>query len=187
LTGIFLTCTFAENILIKFSYIINKKCMYMKKLVLFCISLALFAGKSAAQNAGSALSAAELKERMAVNAPYLHQKYKSASNLRGVGMGMTLGGVAATIIGIAVADKETINDGMSTQVNLSGPGAGIFAVGLVSAVAGTPLWIIGGVKRKNARNAYLREFGYSINAPVDPSPYLQLNVTPNRMGLALVF
>ena len=159
----------------------------MKNLIVICISLALFAGKSAAQNAGSALSAAELKERMAVNSPYLYQKYKSASTLRGVGMGMTLGGVAATIIGVAVADKETVNDGMSTQVNLSGPGAGIFAVGIVSALVGTPLWIIGGIQKKKTRSAYLREFGYSVLPPVHPSPYLQLNVAPNRMGLALVF
>ena len=159
----------------------------MKKLVLLGISLALFAGKIEAQNTGTALSAAELKERMAVNAPYLHQKYKSASTMKGVGMGLTLGGVAATIIGVAVADKETVNEGMSTTVNLSGPGAGVFAVGLVSAVAGTPLWIIGGVKKKNARNAYIREFGYSMQAPVQPSPYLQVISTPNSIGLALVF
>ena len=133
------------------------------------------------------LSDAELRQRMAVNAPALYNKYKSASTMRNAGMGMTLGGVAAIIIGIATADKETIQDGAYTQVNLSGPGAGIFAIGIVSSIVGTPLWIIGGAKKKNTRNAYIRDFGYSFQAPVHPSPYLQLHAATNRLGLALVF
>ena len=159
----------------------------MKKIILVCISLAVFAGKNTAQNAGLPPSNAELKHKMATNAPYLYERYKSASTLANIGKGLTIGGVAATIIGVAVADKETTTDGMTTQVNLSGPGAGLFAVGLVSALAGTPLWIVGGIKKKNTRNAYVREFGYSVHAPVYPSPYLQLNAAPNRLGLALVF
>ena len=157
----------------------------MKKLVLIGISLVLFAGKGVAQYL--APSKAELSYKMAMNAPHLYQKYRSGSTLAGFGAGLTIGGLAAAVIGYAVADKETVKDGMTTTVNLSGEGAGIFAAGMVCAVAGTPIWIIGGVKKRNARNAYLREYGYGFHAPVPPSPHLQLNTARNGLGLAFVF
>ena len=159
----------------------------MKKVFLICFSLVLFAGKSVAQHASVALSDKELKQRMALNAPYFYDKYKTGSTLKSAGIGMTIGGVALGIIGATIADKETITEGGTTTVNLSGPGAAVFGVGIVSAVAGTPLWIIGGTKKKNARNTYLREFGYSMYMPTQPSPYLQLTSSPNSIGLALVF
>ena len=142
------------------------------------------------QKTGSPPSKAELKRLMALNSPHHYDKYKSGSTLSGIGAGMTLGGVAIAIIGFAVADKEYKDiegSGVGTRVNLSGPGAGIFAAGIVSSVVGTPLWIVGGSKKKRTRNAYLREFGYSFTTPVHPSPYLQLNTAPNKVGLAFVF
>ena len=159
----------------------------MKKFFLVFISLALFAGNSVAQQYGYVPSAAELSRRMAYNDPYLYQKYKSASALSGFGAGLTIGGVAAIFIGIATADKETVKTGTSTQVNLSGPGAGVFAAGMVCTLAGTPIWIIGSTKKRNVRNTYLREYGYSYQAPAPPSPYLQLNTAQNGLALALVF
>ena len=159
----------------------------MKKLIFICIALALFAGKGAAQYADGYMSAAELQYRMSRNDPQLYQKYQSASALSGFGAGLTLGGVAAIVIGIATADKETVTNGLSTQVNLSGQGAGVFAAGIVCALAGTPLWIIGNTKKKNVRNTYLREYGYGMNTPEHPSPYLQLNTAPKGLGLAFVF
>ena len=158
----------------------------MKKLILTCTILVIFVGKGVAQYAATP-SKAELTYKMSVNSPYHYHKYKSGSTLASFGAGLTIGGVAAAIIGVAVADKETIKDGTSTTINLSGPGAGVFVVGMVSALAGTPLWIIGGTKKRNAMNSYLREFGYSYQAPVQPSPYLQLNSTSNGLGLAFVF
>ena len=124
---------------------------------------------------------------MALNAPHLYDKYKTESTLKNVGVGMTIGGVVLSIIGAATADKETKQEGGTTYTYLSGPGAGVFTVGILSTVVGTPLWIIGGIKRKNTREIYLREFGYSMRVPVQPSPYLQLVSTPNSLGLALVF
>ena len=129
----------------------------------------------------------ELRQRMAQNSPQLYRSYKSGSTLSGIGAGLTLGGVAAIVIGVATADKETVKDGTNTQVNLSGSGAWIFAVGIVSALAGTPIWIIGGAKKRRAQNAYLREFGNSVQTPVPPSPHLQLNTTSSGIGLAFVF
>lgn len=159
----------------------------MKKLFLICIGLLLFAGKGVAQTSSVELSNKELKERMAVNAPLLYNKYKSASTLKSVGMGLTFGGIGLGIIGMIAADKETTSDGVTTTVNLSGPGAVIFGVGIVSAIAGVPIWIVGGTKRKKTRNAYLKEFGYSMPTPTQPVPYVQLNSSANGLGLALVF
>ena len=140
-----------------------------------------------AKNAVTEMSDIELKQKMALNAPYLHDKYTTATTLKRFGVGLTLGGLAATIIGVAVADKDVVKENGVTTTYLSGPGAGVFTVGMVSICVGTPLWIVGGVKRKKTRNAYLQEFGYGFQAPVQPSPYLQLTAAPNRIGLALVF
>jgi hypothetical protein len=159
----------------------------MKKLMVICISFVLFVGQVSAQYTNTVPGNAELKYRMSMNAPHLYKSYKSGSTLSGFGTGLTLGGIACIIIGIATADKETVKSGMQTQVNLSGPGAAVFGAGMVCALAGTPIWIIGGTKKKNARNRYLREYGYDALVPVQPSPYLQLNTAPNGLGLAFVF
>ena len=155
----------------------------MKKLILVFISLAIFAGKSTAQSQ-IRLSTAELKEMMAMNAPHLLPRYESACRLSGIGTGLTIGGVAAIILGAATADKETVNTATSTQVNLSGPGAGVAVAGFLCTATGIPLWIVGGVKKKNLKNKYFNEFGENTKAP---SPYLQLNPSRNGIGLALVF
>jgi len=139
------------------------------------------------QSHGTVPSKEELKQRMALNAPHLYDRYVSASKMSGIGAGLTIGGIALAIIGTSVADKETVKEGGTTYVYLSGPGAGLFAVGIVSTIVGTPLWIVGGVKKKRTRNAYLQEFGYSVNVPVQPTPYLQLKAAPNGLGLAFVF
>ena len=158
----------------------------MKKLFLLCISLALFAGQGVAQ-IGYKPSATDLKYDMSFNAPHLYKKYKTGSTLSGFGAGLTIGGVVAAIIGVATADKETVKDGATTHVNLSGSGAAVFGAGIVCALAGTPLWIIGSTKKRNARNTYLREFGYGACTSNQYSPYLQLNTAPKGIGLAFVF
>ena len=158
----------------------------MKKLIVICISLTLFVGKGTAQ-IGYKPSNADLKYDMSLNAPQLYKSYKTGSTLSGIGAGLTIGGIAAIVIGVATADKETVKSGGSTQVNLSGSGAAVFAGGMVCALAGTPLWIIGGSKKKRARNAYLRDYSYNIDAPDKPSPYLQLTPSSYGHGLGLAF
>jgi len=144
--------------------------------------------RATSQTSGLALSKEEVVQRMALNAPPLYDMYSSAHKLSRVGMGMTLGGFGLAMIGFAVAEKEEIvNTGTYVEYRLSGPGAGLYAVGIISTVVGTPLWIIGGVKKKNTRNAYIRQYGYSYHVPVNPSPYLQLSAAPNTVGLKLTF
>jgi hypothetical protein len=153
----------------------------MKRIFLTLICLALFAGTSVAQynRAGNWV------DDMRTNAPDLYRSYKSGSSLRATGMGLTFGGIAAIVIGFATADKETVTTETSTQVNLSGSGGAVFAVGLVAALVGTPIWIVGSSKKRRAANAYLREYGYEF--PTKPVPYFKLNSTANSVGLALAF
>ena len=159
----------------------------MKKMILVSISLLLFVSKGAAQSVGNESSASQLEQRMALNAPHLYKSYNTGSMLSTSGAILTIGGVAAIFLGYAVADKETVKNGNSTQVNLSGSGAVVFSVGIVAALVGTPIWIIGSTKKRNARNVYLREYGYGAQVPVHPSSSLQLTSAPNGVGLALVF
>ena len=159
----------------------------MKKLILVCISLVFLAGKSVAQYAGMPPSKADLKQRMSIEAPHLYKSYRTGSNLSGIGKGLVIGGAAAAVIGIATADTETTSTSTGTQINFTGAGGAVAVAGFVCAIAGTPVWIIGNSKKKNARNAYLREFGSGAQSPVRPSPYLQLNSSQNGLGLALVF
>jgi hypothetical protein len=156
----------------------------MKKLLLISISFALFTGKGIAQSPYS-FSKKELKQEMALNAPEIYQKYQSGSTLKGVGMGLTLGGLVTMVIGIAAADKETVEEKHQTTLYLSGPGARVAIAGTICALAGTPLWIIGGSKKRIARNRFLRDYTYNI--PPKTSPYLQLNAARNGVGLAYVF
>jgi hypothetical protein len=153
----------------------------MKKIFLVWICLAAFAGTCMAQYSSN--RAGNWVDDMCTNAPELYGSYRSGSTLKGLGMGLTFGGLAAAVIGVATADKETTSTGIGTQVNLnlSGSGAAVFVVGTVCILVGTPIWIVGGSKKRRARNAYLREYGYEI--PAQPAPYLKLN----GVGLALVF
>jgi hypothetical protein len=123
---------------------------------------------------------------MSYDAPDLYRSYRSGKTLSGLGMGFTIGGLAMMVIGVATADTDTQSSGTQTTVYLSGDGAAVFGLGLVFTLVGTPIWIVGSAKKRNAKNAYFREFG-ELNLPTLPSPYLKLNSTSNGMGLAYVF
>ena len=163
------------------------------------ISLAILTGKSVAQDVSSTQSSTpsstqsstpsseELKQLMAINDPALLKKFKTGSTLSGAGAALTLGGLAALVIGSISADKETIKENGRTTVQLSGTGGEIASAGFICALIGTPVWIVGKSMKKSARNDYLKEYGYSAQAPVHPSPYLQLKTSSNSVGLAFVF
>ena len=157
----------------------------MKKIVLTLICCAFFAGENRAQYSG--YSSKEFMADWSYNDPATYSSYRKGSTLKGFGLGMIIGGGVAMIVGIATADKTTTSNGLSTQVNLSGTGGAVFAAGTVCAVAGIPLMIIGNVKRKNAKQAYLNEFGEIQTGSVSPEPRLELQTSPGGMGLAFVF
>jgi hypothetical protein len=161
----------------------------MKKIFLTVICLALFASENMAQYYSNYNSyrSRNWVEDMSYDAPDLYRSYRSGSTLSGLGMGFTLGGLAAAVIGYATAEKEEVSSSTETTVYLSGGGAAMFVSGIVFAVVGTPLWIVGSTKKRRARNIYFREFGDLPTLPAPASPYLKLNSHSRGMGLALVF
>jgi hypothetical protein len=158
----------------------------MKKIFLTIICMALFASENMAQYYSNYRSR-NWVEDMSYDAPDLYRSYKSGSTLSGLGMGFTLGGLTAAVIGFAIADKEEVSSSTETTIYLSGEGAAMFVSGIVFAVVGTPLWIVGSTKKRKAKNAYFREFGDLPLLPAPASPYLKLNGHSQGLGLALVF
>ena len=159
----------------------------MKKIVILCLCVSMLTGKSVAQHNSYALSKLDLKTSMAMEAPKYYSKYVSGSKLGGVGCALTLGGAVVAIIGAATADREKVKTDTGSQVSLTGTEGVLYHVGIVGVMAGTPLWIIGSTKKKNARNAYLKQFGTGYNPPNATSPYLQLNIAHQGVGCSFVF
>ncbi|MDR2385422.1 MAG: hypothetical protein LBD80_07185 [Tannerella sp.] len=160
----------------------------MKKILFTIICLALFASENMAQYYGNINRSRNWLDDMSYDAPDLYRSYRAGSTLASIGMGITLGGLTAAVIGFATADKEKVTTSAGTQVNLSGEGGAMFAAGILFAVIGTPLWIVGSTKKGIARRAYFREFGdVPPTIPAPPVPYLKLNGHSQGMGLAFVF
>ena len=170
----------------------------MKKILLAIACLSLFASHGTAQqrryyneynsnyNSGYRPRSSWVDD-MAYNAPDLYRSYRIGRTLGGLGAGFTIGGLSLAVLGVATAEKETTTNGGMTTVELSGSGGAVFAAGIVFTLVGTPLWIIGGAKKKNTRRTYLREFGDVQAVHTPPSPYVKLHNTSQSMGLALVF
>jgi hypothetical protein len=157
----------------------------MKKYVLVIISLLIFAGESMAQYATTQYSES-LTMRMQKNAPALYRSYRSGSTLSGIGMGLMAGGLGAIVVGVATGEKNTTTNGMQTNIEVTGVGGAIAAVGTVALLTGTPLMIIGLTKKGKAKRAYLRQYesmGFERPASQGLSPHLEVH--PN--GLAFVF
>ena len=128
------------------------------------------------------MSGSDLVYNMSLDNPQLYRKYRSGSTLKGIGMGLTLGGLAAAVVGFATADQKTTTSDGTTKVSFTGTGGAILSVGITCAVVGTPIWIIGGSKKKSARNAYLRSLSYE-----QPTPHFQFQTSSNGLGLAYIF
>ena len=137
----------------------------MRKIFFTWVCLAVFAGTSMAQYSNNA-HAGNRVGNMRTNAPDLYRSYRVGKVLKNTGMGLTLlGGISAIVVGISTNTDETI----------------LVSAGTACILVGTPIWIVGGGKKRRARRAYLRDYGSEV--PAQPSPYLKLNGT----GLALVF
>ncbi len=78
------------------------------------------------------------------------KKIKSYSNMKGAGIGLTIGGVVMTAIGIGVIagapedDWDTYEDESYDQIML---GAVVTEVGVIMIGGGITLWAIGGSKK----------------------------------------
>ena len=116
---------------------------------------------------------------MKVNYPEIYASYSSGKRMKttgwvltGVGAGAFFGGLAMCIAGEEDGDDELI-----------GAGVLVFLAGTASMCTGVPFLIVGGVKKKTALNRFNRQY-YSAQPP---APHFQMNVYPNRIGLAYVF
>ncbi|MDR2232375.1 MAG: hypothetical protein LBE56_04530 [Tannerella sp.] len=130
------------------------------------------------------MSGSDLLRNMSLDNPALYRSYRTGRTLKGVGMGLTLGGLGLAIIGAATVGSDAVDSGSST-IDYSGTGGALAYGGVLCAIVGTPLWIIGGTKKRNARNTYLREISYQPS--IEPAPYLKFQASGNGLGLAYVF
>ena len=76
---------------------------------------------------------------------YYHMKYKGATQQWGLGIALAITGAAANITSIVLAtDNNYRNDGTGVILNV---------YGIIAFNIGVPLWISGGIKRANNRQA----------------------------------
>jgi hypothetical protein len=59
----------------------------------------------------------------------------------------------------------------------------LMVAGAVSLSAGLPVMVVGGKRKKQT----LQDFKYDYYSSQQPSTYFQLNVYPNKLGIAYVF
>jgi flagellar biosynthesis GTPase FlhF len=125
------------------------------------------------------------KSDMQLKAPYLYQDYRKGSKLVKTGWWMIGGGFLLECIGFAVSEKEEINRTSTyIQYQLKGPGVALIVVGSLGVGAGTPIMIVGYVKKNRAKRDYLSQYG---NRYVQKSPLQSPHFEIRTNGLAFVF
>jgi hypothetical protein len=92
--------------------------------------------------------------------------------MTGVGIGSFVVGLSAIVVG----DDEGDDD-------LMAGGAVLVATGTVLMAVGIPILAVGGGQKRRA----LREFERQYYTSNPPASYFQLNLYPNKVGLAYVF
>lgn len=128
---------------------------------------------------GRRLTTAETLAEMQINYPALYSQYNAGRKMRSIGWGLTGAGLGALIIGAAISvdGEETANEEQEAG------GLLISTAGVIMAGAGVTVLAIGGGKRRRALNA----FNMQYYTQEQPASQFQLNLYPNRIGLAYVF
>ena len=92
-----------------------------------------------------------------------------------IDMTLVVSGGIMSVVGVVVLSVQDIRDDviMGTAFSVAG---GLCLGG------GIPLMIVGGTKKNNALNMYRRQY-----TSTQTTPYFQLNLHGNGMGLAYVF
>jgi hypothetical protein len=126
------------------------------------------------------------KVQMRANAPEVYKRYRKGARQAGIGLGLVAGGTAVMIAGYAVAfstiDENTFE---SNDLGEAGTGLGIAAVGAICATVGTPIMIVGFVRRGKAKREYFSQYAnrtYVQKSPLQ-SPHFELRTN----GIAFVF
>ena len=124
----------------------------------------------------------DILNEMKVNNRFLYQRYSSGMSMRSGAVTLILFGILGTGGGIVTL----VNDAKEAEKNnedLLWRGPIITIAGLVFVSAGIPISIVGKAKKNNALKNYCQQ-SYSLQAT---SPHFQMNVYPNRVGIAYVF
>jgi len=108
------------------------------------------------------------------NYPELYHQYMRGKKHTRTGWVLAGTGSAFATLGCYLANKD----------DMRGTILGILYIeaGILCLVTSAPFFISGGVKKSRAVKEFNRQY-YSSN----PSPYFQLNMYPDRMGIAYVF
>ena len=125
------------------------------------------------------LTTAETLHEMQINYPRLFSQYNAGRRMKSAGWALTGTGIGAFVLGIAIGvDGEERCDDQQIEA-----GAAITAVGIVLVATGIPILAVGAGQRRRALKAFNNQYYISER----PASQFQLNVYPNRVGLAYVF
>ena len=131
---------------------------------------------------------------MKINNPEMYSQYQTARKNQRTGIIMTGLGGGLTLIGAVFAiipdsDNGTVTMGpyvFETNGDNSGlrnTGVVLIAAGVTCLSIGLPVMIIG----KNKKKQIFQEFKNQYYFSQQPSSYLQMNIYPNRIGIAYNF
>ena len=131
---------------------------------------------------------------MKTNNPVMYSQYQSAKRNQRTGIIMTSVGGGVIMVGAIFSIFPDAANGTVTMgpffIETDGNNSGLRKTGNVLMIAGTaclsvglPVMIIGGNKKKQT----FQEFKNQYYLSQQPSSYLQMNIYPNRIGIAYNF
>jgi hypothetical protein len=126
---------------------------------------------------------ADWKSQMQAEAPDIYQWYRSGSRQANIGRGLTIGGVSAVIAGYAIIGVafNRVSSADDRDMAAVGVGSLVAVAGSICAAVGTPIMVVGYVRKGRAKRAYFARYGNSAE-------YLQSSRFELRTnGVAFVF
>jgi len=132
---------------------------------------------AAASNRTQMVSSGNLLADMQTYSPALYAQYKKGKNLRKTGWIVAGSGVIVAALASWETFVEATNDNERRRGYIGMAAGGFFVC------TGVPLFIVGG----NKKNRALDEFNKQYYSSQPASSHFQLNVYPNRVGVAYVF
>jgi hypothetical protein len=125
--------------------------------------------------------------QMQAQTPDIYKRYKRGSRQTGVGIGLLAGGTAAIIVGYGIIGSTVVSDDTigEDEMGTAGVGALVAVAGSICATVGTPIMIVGLVKKGKAKREFFRQYTnrtYNQKSPLQ-SPHLEINMN----GLAFKF
>jgi len=136
---------------------------------------------------------------MRTNSPAMYSQYRSAKKKQRTGIILTGAGGGVLVMGAifsVIPDAEQGNASVSVfgikigDMNIDGDNSGLRTAGTVMMVGGAaclsvglPVMITGGKRKKQT----FRDFRNQYYLSEQPLPYFQMNIYPNRVGIAYVF